>query len=42
MKNNKVPMFKIAWALMPLPKEELELISHFHRHRPYLLCMEIG
>ena len=40
MKNNQVPMFKIAWALMPLPKEELELISHYHRHRPYLLCME--
>lgn len=40
MKKEKIK-FEIAWAMMPLPKEKLELINQFHRKRPYLLCMDM-
>ena len=32
--------FKIAWASMPLPEEELKKIEYGHTKRPYLLCMD--
>ncbi len=42
MKNSSKYIFKIAWAKMPLSKEELETIPYSHRVRPYLLCMDTG
>ena len=35
-------LFTIAWARMPLPKEELSMIDRAHRTRPYLLCLDKG
>lgn len=42
MENKNQHIFKIAWAQMPLSKEEIETIPYNHRIRPYLLCMDMG
>ena len=40
MKENEL-QFNVAWAQMPMRKEQLELIEIGHRRRPYLLCMDM-